>query len=245
MLDTCPAKCYNKTVERKGIKMLNLLKALKNNDGVTMKNGKVITYKTGYQVADRGVECSTVEEAAEAVAYARANARAWFCDPHKIAVMGFSAGGHAAAHIGLKWHQMPQGKDCRPDAMILAYPVITSWEYAHRESIKNLLGNDDERLKEEVSLEKFVREDTPPVFLWHTREDGSVPVENSLLLADALCRKGVAFELHVWQRGGHGLSLADDQVYPEADGNIRPECQAWIEMAARWLHDVNIEQQVL
>ncbi|MBR6954111.1 MAG: alpha/beta hydrolase [Clostridia bacterium] len=179
-----------------------------------------------------------LEEAADAVAYARANAAAWLCDPHRIAVLGFSAGGHAAAHIGLKWHQMPQGAACRPDAMILAYPVITAGPHTHAESIRNLLGDADAQLKEEVSLEKLVREDTPPVFLWHTREDASVPVENSLLLADALCRKGIPFELHVWQHGGHGLSLASDQVYPEGDGNIRPECQAWIEMAARWLRDL-------
>ena len=179
-----------------------------------------------------------LEEAAEAVAYARAHAEEWLCDPHRIAVMGFSAGGHAAAHIGLKWHQMPQGKNCRPDAMILSYPVITSGEYAHRESIENLLGDQYENLKEEVSLEKFVREDTPPVFLWHTREDGCVPVENSLLLAEALCRKGVAFELHIWQQGEHGLSLSSDQVYPAGAESIRPECRGWIEMAARWLRAI-------
>ena len=179
-----------------------------------------------------------LEEAAETVAYARAHAEEWFCDPHRIAVLGFSAGGHAAAHIGLKWHQSAQGKACRPDAMILCYPVITSGEYAHRESIENLLGDDYENLKEEVSLERFVRDDTPPVFLWHTREDGSVPVENSLLLAEALCRQGVPFELHVWHRGGHGLSLSSDQVYPAGDGNIRPECREWIEMAARWLLEI-------
>ncbi len=106
-----------------------------------------------------------LEEAAETVAYARAHAGEWFCDPRKIAVLGFSAGGHAAAQIGLKWHQMPQGRSCRPDAMILSYPVITSGQYAHRDSVKNLLGDAYERLKEEVSLEKFVRDDTPPVFL--------------------------------------------------------------------------------
>ena len=175
-----------------------------------------------------------LQEAAEAVAYARAHAEEWLCDPHRIAVLGFSAGGHAAAHVGLKWHQMPQGKACRPDAMILCYPVITTGEYAHRGSVKNLLG-EEENGKEEVSLENFVREDTPPVFLWHTREDGSVPVENSLLLAGALSRHGIDFELHIWQHGGHGMSLASDQVYPAGDGNIRPECQEWIEMAARWL----------
>ena len=181
---------------------------------------------------------AALEEAAESVAFARAHAEEWFCDPHKIAVLGFSAGGHAAAHIGLKWHQMPQGRDCRPDAMILSYPVITSGEYAHRGSIENLLGDDYEILKEEVSLERFVRDDTPPAFLWHTREDASVPPENSLLLAGELCRHGIAFELHIWQHGEHGMSLGSDQVYPAGAGNIRPECQEWIDMAARWLREL-------
>ena len=179
-----------------------------------------------------------LEEAAEAVAYARAHADEWLCDPHKIAVLGFSAGGHAAAHIGVKWHQMPQGRMCRPDAMILAYPVITSGEYAHRGSIENLLGDDYERLKDEASLEKYVDGHTPPAFLWHTREDMSVPPENSLLLASELCRHSVPFELHIWQHGGHGMSLGNDQVYPPDDPNIRPECQEWIDMAARWLREL-------
>lgn len=176
-----------------------------------------------------------LQEAAEAVAYARARAAEWLCDPHRIAVMGFSAGGHAAAQIGLKWQTMAQGTACRPDAMILAYPVITSGEYAHRGSIENLLGVDYDRLKDEVSLEKHVTEYAPPTFLWHTREDGSVPPENSLLLASELCRHGIAFELHIWQHGGHGMSLGNDQVYPPDEENIRPECQEWIDMAARWL----------
>ena len=125
-----------------------------------------------------------------------------------------------------------------PDAMILCYPVITSGAYAHRESIVNLLGESYASMKEDVSLERFVREDTPPVFLWHTREDGCVPVENSLLLAEALCRKGVDFELHIWQHGEHGLSLSSDQVYPAGAESIRPECREWIEMAARWLRAI-------
>ena len=179
-----------------------------------------------------------LQEAAEAVAYARAHAEEWLCDAHKIAVLGFSAGGHAAAHIGLKWHMMPQGEACRPDAMILAYPVITSGKYAHKWSIENLLGEDYDRLKDEMSLERYVRPDTPPTFLFHTREDESVPPENSLLLAQELCRNGVAFELHIWQHGGHGMSLSNDQVYPPQEKNIRPECQEWIDMAARWLREI-------
>ena len=179
-----------------------------------------------------------LREAAEAVAFARKSAEEWLCDENKIAVLGFSAGGHAAAQIGVKWDRMPQGRDCRPDAMILAYPVITSGKYAHRGSIENLLGGDDENLRAEVSLEHFVTADTPPAFIWHTREDGSVPPENSLLLASELCRAGVPFELHIWQRGGHGMSLGNDQVFPAGDPGIRPECEAWIDMAARWLREL-------
>ena len=174
-------------------------------------------------------------EAAEAVAYARAHAEEWLCDSRKIAVLGFSAGGHAAAHVALKWDRTPQGRAGRSDAMILSYPVITSGRYAHRDSFRNLLGEDYEALKDEVSLEHFVTEDTPPAFLWHTREDESVPVENSLLLAAELARRGIAFELHIWQHGGHGMSLSNDQVYPPDGPNITPECQEWIDMAARWL----------
>ncbi len=176
-----------------------------------------------------------LEEAAEAVAFAREHADEWLCDPHRIAVLGFSAGGHAAAHIGLKWNRMPQKEACRPDAMILAYPVITSGQYSHQWSIENLLGDDYARLKEEMALENYVTDDTPPAFLWHTREDGSVPVENSLMLASELCRHGIGFELHIWPHGGHGISLADAETNELNSGNIIPECQEWINLAARWL----------
>ncbi len=177
-------------------------------------------------------------EAAEAVAFARTHAEEWLCNPHRIAVLGFSAGGHAAAQIGLKWQQMPLGRACRPDAMILSYPVITSGARAHRGSIENLLGEDYDRLKEEVSLEKYVTDDTPPAFIWHTREDGSVPPENSLMLAAELSRHGIAYELHIWQHGGHGISLANDQTNAPGSANIRPECQQWIDMAVRWLREL-------
>ena len=80
-----------------------------------------------------------LEQAAEAMQYAREHAEQWLCDSRKIAVMGFSAGGHAAAHLGTRWHEMGFDPACRPDAMILSYPVITSGEFAHRNSFKCLL----------------------------------------------------------------------------------------------------------
>ena len=149
--------------------------------------------------------------------------------------MGFSAGGHAAAHIGIRWQDMPQKEACCPDAMILCYPVITAGPHAHRGSIENLLGENHNALCAEVSLENHVTDDTPPTFLWHTWEDGAVPVENSLLLASALRAHGVPCEMHIYQRGGHGMSLGSDQVYAPDNPNIHPECQGWIDMAARWL----------
>ena len=176
-----------------------------------------------------------LREAAEAVAYAHAHAEEWLCDPKKVAVMGFSAGGHAAAHIGIRWQEQPEGAACRPDAMILGYPVITAGPFAHRGSMQNLLGEAHDALCDTVSLEKHVTDQTPPTFLWHTWEDASVPVENSLLLAGALRQHGIPCEMHIYQHGGHGMSLSNDQVYPPQEANIRPECRGWIEMAARWL----------
>ena len=178
---------------------------------------------------------TALKEAAEAVAYARVHAEEWLCDAHRIAVMGFSAGGHAAAHIGIRWQDMPQKEACRPDAMILCYPVITAGPHAHRGSIENLLGEKYGALCDTVSLEKHVSDGTPPAFLWHTWEDEAVPVENSLLLACALREHGVPCEMHIYRRGGHGMSLGSEEVYALGDGNIHPECQGWPEMAAHWL----------
>ena len=176
-----------------------------------------------------------LREAAEAVAYAHTHAEEWLCDRNKVAVLGFSAGGHAAAHIGIRWQEQPEGPACRPDAMILCYPVITAGPHAHRGSMENLLAEQEGQLADTVSLEKHVTEQTPPTFLWHTWEDAAVPVENSLMLACALRERGVPCEMHIYQRGGHGMSLGNEEVYPPQEPNIHPECQGWIEMAARWL----------
>lgn len=178
---------------------------------------------------------TALNEAAEAMAFARAHAQEWLCDPHKIAVMGFSAGGHAAAAIGVFWQTLAMGDAIRPDAMILSYPVITGGEHAHRGSFTNLLGDKHDELVDAVSLEKHVTKDAPPTFLWHTWEDELVPVENSLLFAAALRKAGVPCEMHIYQHGAHGLSLSNDEVFPWRDKRYQPECQGWIDMAARWL----------
>lgn len=182
-------------------------------------------------------------EAANAMLIIRENADKWHIDAEKIMIMGFSAGAHLAGCIGAFYnreflyqplHAAPEL--IKPAGMVLCYPVITSGEFAHRGSFENLLGEREAELGELVSLEKQVTPDTPPAFIWHTFEDGSVPVENSLMLAAAMRREGVPFELHIYPRGGHGLSLGTAETQSANGGStIIPEVQNWIEMAGRWI----------
>lgn len=182
-----------------------------------------------------------------AIAYVRQNSKRLHIHPGRIAVMGFSAGGHAACSAGLFWREefvretLGIGeREGRPDGMILCYPVITSGKYAHRGSFECLLGkNPSPALLEKVSLEKQVTEDAPQTFLWHTAEDMSVPVENSLLLAAALHEKGIPVELHIYPHGHHGLSLCDETVNkPEDITDAAKYCAGWIKHCIRWLREV-------
>ena len=130
-------------------------------------------------------------DAAGAILHIRRNAEQFGTDPAKIAICGFSAGGHLAASTAILWDAEPvqnalgiHGTEARPDAVVLGYPVITAGEYRHDGSIVNLCG-DDADLRATMSLENQVRDGLPPFFVWHTVEDPSVPVQNSLLLAGA------------------------------------------------------------
>lgn len=186
-------------------------------------------------------------ELAKAVCLVRDHAGEWSIDPEQVIVSGFSAGGHLAGCLGTMWNQPflsqalgRQAADLRPDGMLLCYPVITSGEYAHRGSFLHLLGreaagNDDARRL--VSLELLAGPHTPRTFLWHTWSDKSVPVENSLLMAQALRKAGVSVEMHLYPDGIHGLSLATEEVStPERDCLV-PHCQGWIKLAVEWIKD--------
>ena len=184
-------------------------------------------YRAGYNVfvlaytvnlLDEPLKLQPLNDISRAVRMIRKNADTYSVDPEQIALCGFSAGGHLCAslcvHFGDIADQDPeyQAVSNRPDAAILSYPVITSGEYAHRDSMTALLGSEPtvEEL-EYMSLEKHVTAETPPCFLWQTVTDATVPVENSYLFAEACRRNGVCFAHHVFSEGVHGMAVATEQ----------------------------------
>lgn len=216
----------------------------------------------GYHAAVLKYSCAparypvALTELAAAVALIRGHAEEWHVDAKALIVLGCSAGGHLAASLGAFWNEEflakavgIEGGDSRllrPDGMILCYPVITSGEFAHRGSFINLLGEkegkgerweDSGSLLRKLSLETRVTEDFPPSFIWHTFPDGSVPVENSLLLVSALRRAGVSTEFHMYPEGGHGLGLANRLTQTREGWAIQEECTTWISLVHTWIEN--------
>ena len=178
-----------------------------------------------------------LREAAGCMELIHQNASARHCDVSRIALLGFSAGGHLAASLGVHWDDPALAERCgvqdasvlRPDAMVLGYPVITAGQYAHRNSIVNVSRASGEP-EQYWSLEENVSEKTPPTFLWHTMTDDVVPVENSLLFVQQLHRYGVACECHLFESGRHGMSVATREV----DAASRA-VHAWVGLCQTWL----------
>lgn len=184
-------------------------------------------------------------DVSKAMCLIRENAEKWNIDKDKIAICGFSAGGHAAASLGVYWDKQYLNKLSgfkagmnKPDALILCYPVITSGKFAHRDSFYNLLGKEYSNDKlDEMSLEKHISKNTPPAFIWHTLQDRTVPMENSLLFAEGLRREDIPFELHIYPEGPHGLSLATFETSNERKQSD-PHVATWMKLCTEWLQVV-------
>lgn len=182
-------------------------------------------------------------ELGQAVMELRKNAEEWNIDMEKLVVQGSSAGGHLAACYGALWNQEllagtlgAEAEELKPAGVMLSYPVVTADPlYAHRGSFENLLGEKVSVDAEKVSVEKLVAETMPPCFVWHTVEDATVPVENSILLASALRKAGVPFELHIFPEGEHGLSLASPIMERENGHGVHSVCAQWAALADVWL----------
>ena len=174
-------------------------------------------------------------DAQRAIRTVRGNAKAWGIDPAKIGIMGFSAGGHLASTAGTHFDDGdPKADDpidrngCRPDFMILVYPVITMSEKTHGGSRNNLLGkNPEAKLVELFSNEKQVTAKTPPAFLAHAKDDRAVVPENSKAFYDALQKQKVAAKYLELPSGGHGLN-----------GYKGPMWDAWQEQSLAWLAEL-------
>lgn len=192
-------------------------------------------------------------------AWAVSKVREWY-PGEPVTVLGFSAGAHCAGSIGVHfdgvdWNGKPLFEELpnpdqrfRPDGMVLCYPVITAYQYAHEGSIRRLIGGikdkeEYERARHFMSLEKQVGEDTPPAFLWQTAEDQAVPVQNSLLMVNALTEAHVPVELHIYPKGAHGLSLATKETEaPEFGVKADAHVAGWFEELVQWLKAVELIQ---
>lgn len=185
-----------------------------------------------YTCAPSAAFPAQLREAAMAMRYIRENGDRFAIAGDGTAAIGFSAGGHLCGLLGTLFAG-PELSDIappeivRPDALGLCYPVAVSWGRTHEGSFENISGGDP-ALRARLSLDKLVRPDMPPVFLWHTRDDGSVPVRNSILLANALEEAGVDFSLRIYRHGQHGLSTADDLVYRDVP-DTSPDVPGWLD----------------
>jgi len=203
----------------------------------------------GYNTCVLNYSCAPMEfpaaflDLCEAVYYVRTNAKLLNTNPNQIIIAGFSAAGHLAASLGVFWNTglaqkyLPyKAQDIKPNALCLGYPVISSGPFGHKDTINNVLGpkNKDEEMLKYVSLETKVNKDVPPVFLWHTFEDKSVPVENSLMFATELRKKDIPFEYHIFTRGGHGLSLSTEETAIN-QSQIIPEVAVWPDLFNTWV----------
>jgi acetyl esterase/lipase len=176
-----------------------------------------------------------LQDAQRAVRTVRARAKEWGVDPQRVGVWGFSAGGHLASTVGTHFDDGKadaadpvERASCRPDFLILSYPVITMTgpPVTHMGSRKNLLGDKpDDKLIEELSNEKQVTARTPPTFLFHTDADAGVVPENSILFYQALRKAKVPVELHIYEKGPHGVGLAPKD----------PVLSTWPDRLAAWL----------
>ena len=194
----------------------------------------VTAFVLKYRLGPRYHHPVELGDAQRAIRLVRSRAAEFEISPDRIGMMGFSAGGHLASTTATHFDRGdPAAADpidrasSRPDFAILGYPVITlEAPYAHQGSVKNLLGeHPDSKMVEELSNELHVTPQTPPTFLFTTSDDDVVPVENSVSFYVALHKAGVPAELHVFEKGPHGVGLALSD----------PALGEWPALLANWL----------
>ncbi len=230
----CPGGGYEYVVyDKEGTDVAKMM----NSQGIV---GIVLKYRL--PKAENNIEgrLSPFLDAQRAVRLTRYHAKDWGIDSNKIGIMGFSAGGHVASTLGTHYQDNffitdnIDSIDCRPDFMVLMYPVITFRRpYLHLGSRNNLIGeNPDTSLVNYYSNELHITNNTPPTFLVHATDDHGVPVENSLMFYNNLRKHNVKCELHLFQEGGHGFGLATKK------GRLA----SWKDLCTSWIKEITGEQ---
>jgi acetyl esterase/lipase len=203
----CPGGGYQRLAPHEG-----------NDYALWLNQHGVTCFVLKYRLGSNGYRHpAMLNDAARAVRWVRAHAEEFKLDPQRVGIMGSSAGGHVASTLMTHFDGGdPNAADAvdressRPDLGVLCYAVISMGEFAHKGSRDNLLGtNPPPELVAFLSNELQVTTNTPPCFLWTTFEDKAVPMENTMLFAEALRKNHVPFDLHVYEKGGHGMGLKD------------------------------------
>ncbi|OOQ57241.1 alpha/beta hydrolase [Mucilaginibacter pedocola] len=170
-----------------------------------------------------------LQDAQRAVQIVRQGAAKWNIDANRIGIIGFSAGGHLASTLGTHFEKAvidnKEGTSLRPDFMMLIYPVITFGEKTHSGSKENLIGkNPSQELVDLYSNEKQVKPNTPPAFIIHAEDDTVVPIENAMMMYEALLANKVKTEMHFFQAGGHGFGMPNSTTK-----------EKWFDWAQAWM----------
>ena len=189
----------------------------------------ILRYSTGWDAAG----FAPLQEVNWVIGYLREHAEEWHIDPNKIATCGFSAGGHLALAAGVKGEN-------KPNAMILGYPAVTTPNHPMSNFMVKLLAGKQEVTDAdcaEFSLENFITKDAPPVFITATAEDGLSPY-GALLVANTYSRLGKHYELHMFQHGPHGYSLADETCADGSNQVLNASFAKWHELSVEWLYRI-------
>lgn len=202
-----------------------------------------------YSVKASASDLRPATEAVLSIKHIRENAEKYNIDPDKIFILGFSAGGHVALSCAALYDEpqilkyLSDAEDMRigiPNGVILCYPVVTATCKTHMLSLYNFCGSTEPE-KDKIDLfclEKHISSSTPPMFIWHTTTDDSVPVRNSLLLYEALLENGVQCEMHIFSQGYHGLSLATHETCHDVPENAPLPASQWVDLADIWVKNL-------